>query len=188
VCLPAAGSRLEGPSTDAIKQIDNVAEAVSWNALSDEDNPRPMIAIGPTVEPGHRVEEMLCALDHSWSAWFLGDVYESLDAQKPRSEVLRYSAKQKLNFLTRERALARENETLNSPAFEVGTVGMAAVVIVFVMAMILATSIMVVRSVLMGLEVEPRARIRLRVCRVEASRRKEFCDCRRRPVDLVDTC
>ncbi len=133
-----------------------------------------MIAIGPTVEPGHRVEEMLRALDHSWSAWFLGDVYESLDAQKPRSEVLRNSAKQKLNFLTRERALARENEILNSPAFKVGTVGMTAVEIVFVMAMIVVTSIILVRSVLMGLEVEPRARVRLRVCRVEASRRKEF--------------
>src|SRR5580692_439481 len=132
--LPAAGSRPEGPSTDAIKQIDDVPEAVSWDALSDEDNPRPMIAIGPTVEPGHRVEEMLRALDHGWSAWFLSDVYESLDAQKPRPEVLRNSVKQKLSFLTRERALARENETLNSPAFEVGAVGMAAVVIVFVMA------------------------------------------------------
>ena len=125
--LPAAGSRLEGPSTDAIKQIDDVPEAVSWDALSDEDNPRPMIAIGPTVEPGHRVEEMLRALDHSWSAWFLGDVYESLDAQKPRSEVLRNSVKQKLRFLARERALARENEILDSPAFEMGAVRMAAV-------------------------------------------------------------
>jgi hypothetical protein len=172
VCLPAAGSRLKGPSTYTIKQIDDVPEAVSWDALSDEDNPRPMIAIGPTVEPGHRVEEMLRALDHGWSAWFLGDVYESLDAQKPRSEVLRNSAKQKLNFLTRERALARENEILNSPAFEVETVGMTAVVIVIVMAMIVVTSIILVRSVLMGLEVEPRARVRLRVCRVEASRRK----------------
>ena len=128
--LPAAGSRLEGPSTDAIKQIDDVSEAVSWDALSDEDNPRPMIAIGPTVEPGHRVEEMLRALDHSWSAWFLSDVYKSFDAQKPRSEVLRNSVKQKLGFLARERALARENEILNSPAFKMKAVRVAAVIVI----------------------------------------------------------
>ena len=76
--LPAAGSRLEGPSADAIKQIDDVSEGVSWDALSDEDNPRSMITIGPPVEPGHRVEQMLRSLDHGWPAWFLSDVYEFL--------------------------------------------------------------------------------------------------------------
>ena len=115
MCLPSAGSRLEGPSTDAIKQIDNVAEAVSWNALSDEDDPRPMIAIGPTVEPGHRVEEMLRALDHSWSAWFLRDVYESLDAQKPRSEVLRDSAQAETATSSRARGLSRVSTKLSIP-------------------------------------------------------------------------
>ena len=64
-------------------------------------------------------------------------------------------------------ALARENEILDSPAFEMGTVGMAAVGIVIVVAMIVAASVMVMRSVLMGLKVEPRAGIRLRVGRVE---------------------
>ena len=122
----AAVSGLEGPSTDSIKQIDDVSEAVSWDALSDEDNPRPMIAIGPPVEPGHRVEEMLGALDHSRPAWFLSDVYEPFDAQKPGSEVLRDSVKQKLGFVARERALARENEILDSPAFKMKAVRVAA--------------------------------------------------------------
>ena len=81
-----------------------------------------MIAVRPTIEPSHRVEEMLCALNHGWSAWFLSDVYESLNAQKARSEVLRNSVEQKLGFLAGERALARENEILNSSAFKMKAV------------------------------------------------------------------
>ena len=63
---------------------------------------------------------------------------------------------------------------------------MAAVVMVFVMGMVGATFVVGVRGVLIGLHVEPRAGIRLRVRRVEAPRRKEFGDIRRRPIDLVD--
>ena len=154
-------------SADAIKQIDDVPEAVSWDALSDEDNPRPMIAIGPMVDPGHRVEEMLRALDHGWSAWFLSDVYESLDAQKPRSEVLRNSVKQKLDFLTRERALARENEILDSPAFKMKALRAAAVVVIVMVAVV---RVMVVQGVPVRLNIEPRAGIRLGVRRVETAR------------------
>jgi hypothetical protein len=152
----AAVSGLEGPSTDSIKQIDDVSEAVSWDALSDEDNPRPMIAIGPPVEPGHRVEEMLGALDHSRPAWFLSDVYEPFDAQKPGSEVLRDSVKQKLGFVARERALARENEILDSPAFKMKAVRVAAVIVI-VVVIVAIVRIMVVRSVPVGLNIEPRA-------------------------------
>jgi hypothetical protein len=54
--LPAASSRFEGPGADAIKQIDDVPEAVSGDALGDEYKPRPVIAIRPTVEPAHRVQ------------------------------------------------------------------------------------------------------------------------------------
>ena len=163
--LPATGSRLEGPSTDAIKQIDDVPEAISWDALSDEDNPRPMIAIRPMVEPGHRVEEMLRALDHGRSARFLSDVYESLDAQKPRSEVLRNSVKQKLGFLTRERALARENEILDSPAFKMKAVRVGAGIVIVTLV-----RAVVVRGVPVRLNIEPRAGIRLGVRGVETAR------------------
>ena len=124
-----------------------------------------MIAIGPTVEPGHRVEEMLRALDHGWSAWFLSDVYESLDAQKPRSEVLRNSVKEKLGFLAGERALAHENEVLDSPAFKMKAVRVAVVVV-----MVAIVRVMVVRGVPVRRNIEPRAGIRLRVRRVETAR------------------
>jgi hypothetical protein len=129
---------------------------------------------------------MLRALNDRWAPRFLSDVYEALDAQKPRTKVLSNSVQQELRLVARKRGLACENEILDSSAFEVGTVGMAAVVIVFVMAMVVGASVMVMRSVLMGLKVEPRARVRMRVGRVEAARRKEFGDCRRRPIDLVD--
>ena len=65
-------------------------------------------------------------------------------------------------------------------------IGEINVVIVFMMAMVVAASVMMMRRVLMGLKVEPRARVRMRVSRVEASRRKEFGNRRRRPIDLVD--
>ena len=81
--LPAASSRFEGPGADAIKQVDDVLETVAGNALGDEYNPCSMIAVRPTVEPGHRMQEMLRALDHRRSAGFLSDVHESFDAQKP---------------------------------------------------------------------------------------------------------
>ena len=135
--------------------------------MSDEDNPRPMIAIGPPVEPGHRVEEMLGALDHSRSAWFLSDVYEPFDAQKPGSEVLRDSVKQKLGFVARERALARENEILDSPAFKMKALRAAAVVVIVMVAVV---RVMFVQGVPVRLNIEPRAGIRLGVRRVETAR------------------
>jgi hypothetical protein len=82
-----------------------------------------MIAVRPAVEPRHRVEEMLRALDDRWPPRFLSDVYEALDPQKPCTEVLSNSVQQELRFVARKRGLACENEILNSPAFEVGTVG-----------------------------------------------------------------
>jgi anti-sigma-K factor RskA len=102
---------------------------------------------------------MLRALDDRRPPRFLSDVYEALDAQKPRTEVLSNSVQQELRFVARKRRLACENEILNSPAFEVRTVGMVAAVIVIVMAMVVAASVLVMRSVLMGLKVEPRARV-----------------------------
>jgi hypothetical protein len=167
VLLPAASSRLECPGANAIEELDDVLEAVAGNALGDEDDPRPMIAVRPAVEPRHRVEEMLRALDDGRPPRFLSDIYEALDAQKACTEVLPNSVQQELRFVARKRGLACENETLNSPAFEVGPVGMA-VVVVFVM--VVAASVMMMRSVLMRLNVEPRARVGLRVCRVEAGR------------------
>ena len=129
-----------------------------------------MIAVRPAVEPRHRVEEMLRALDDRGAAGLLSDVKKSFDAQKARPEVLRNSVQQELRFVARKRGFrASEDEILDSPAFEVRTVRMAAVVIVVVMIMIVAASVMVVRG-LMSLKVEPRARIRMRVCRVETGR------------------
>ena len=107
------------------------------------------------------------ALDHGWSAWFLSDVYESLDAQKPRSEVLRNSVKQKLGFLTGERALAREDEILDSPAFKMKALRAAAVVVIVMVAIV---RVMVVQGVPVRLNIEPRAGIRLGVRRVETAR------------------
>ena len=52
------------------------------DALGDEYNPRPMIVIGPAVEPRHRMEEMLCALDDRGPAGLLSDVQKSFDARE----------------------------------------------------------------------------------------------------------
>jgi anti-sigma-K factor RskA len=126
-----------------------------------------MIAVRPTVEPRHRVEEMLGALDHRWPTWFLSDVHESFDAQKPRSEVLRNSVKQKLRFLAREGAIACDNEILDSPPFKMRAVRVAAVIVIVMVAIV---RVMVVWGVLVRLNIEPRAGIRLGVRRVETPR------------------
>src|ERR1700722_7204219 len=128
---------------------------------------------------------MLCALDHRRPTRFVGDVQETFDAQKSWSEVLRNSVQQELRLLARQGAFARENETLDAPAFEMVTVRMAGA-LVLLMTRAAVTSVMVVCGVLIGLHVEPGARIRLRVRRVEAPRRKEFGDIRGRPINLVN--
>ena len=62
-----------------------------------------MIAVRPAVEPCHRVEEMLRALDDRGTAGFFSDVQESFDAQKARPEVLRNAVQQELRLVARER-------------------------------------------------------------------------------------
>ena len=183
--LPAAGSRFEGPGADAIKQLDDVPKAVSGDALGDENYPRSVIAIRPTLEPAHRMQQMLCALNDRRPARFISDIQETFDAQKSWSEVLRNSVQQELRLLARQGAFARENEILDSPAFEMVTVRMAAA-IVLVTSMVAVTSVMGMCGVLIGLHVEPGTGVRLRVVRVEAPRRKEFGDLRGRQIDLVN--
>ena len=58
------------------------------------------------------------------------------------------------------------------------TVRMARVIMV-VMIMVVAASVMIIGGLLKGLDIEPRARIRTWVGRVETRRRQELADCHR---------
>ena len=98
-----------------------------------------MIAVRPAVEPAHRMQEMLRALNDRRPARLLGDVDESFDAQKSGAEVLRDPVEQELRFLARQRALARENEILDSPAFEMGTCRWPWIVLVMAMVVVNAS-------------------------------------------------
>ena len=69
------------------------------------------------------MQQVLSALNHRRAARLLNNVHKPLHPKEPRAEVLRDPVQKKLRFLARERTLAHENEILNTPAFEMVTVG-----------------------------------------------------------------
>ena len=93
-------------------------ETFSRDALGDEDDPGPVIVVGPAVEPGHRMQEMLRALNHRGAAGLLGDVDQPLDPQKSSAKILGDPVQQKLRLRARQRALAGEHEILDSSTFQ----------------------------------------------------------------------
>jgi hypothetical protein len=154
--------------------------------MCDEYDPRPAIAVRPTVEPGHCVQEMLCTLNHRRPAGFLGDIYESLDAQKCSAKILGDPVQQELYLLARQRTLAYEHEILDSSAFEMMTVHVARMIMP-VMIMIVAERVMIARIVLMiRLDIEPRPGIRPCVGRVETPGCEQLGDYHGGPIDLRD--
>ena len=69
------------------------------DSLRDEDDLRPVVVVRPLVEPCHRVQQMLGALNDSGAAWLLGDVDEPLDPQESRAKILRDAVEKELQLL-----------------------------------------------------------------------------------------
>ena len=72
------------------------------------------VAIRPMVEPGHRVQQMLRALDDRRSARLLGDIDEAFDAKQARPEVLADAVEKELQFGPGQRCLSRQHEGLDA--------------------------------------------------------------------------
>ena len=104
-----------------------------------------MIAVRPTVQPCHRMQQVLRTLNHRRAARLLSNVHETFHAKEPCAQVLCDPVQKKPRLFAHERILAHENEILNTPAFEMVTVCVKRmimlVMITFVMMIVAARDV-----------------------------------------------
>ena len=77
-----------GARRHSIKDGDHVLDLGAIEALCDEDDLAAPVGIGPVIEPGEIVQQVLDTLDDCRAVGFFGDVNDTLHAQEICTEIL----------------------------------------------------------------------------------------------------
>lgn len=182
----SALSRLERASAHAIEEVDHILKFAPHNALRDKNNAGSFVAVWPSLQPGHRMEKVLRALNDRRSSWFFFDIDQSLDAKEAWTEILRNAVKQKSQLFSRQGIVSQQHKTLD--AFFAKVVRMIVIMIMGAAVRIAMFVVLMICMALMSGQSQPRQRIGARVCGVEAWLGEELYDARRRTIDRVDLC
>jgi hypothetical protein len=143
----------------AVKERDHVFHLGTVEALRDEHDLAAPIRIRPALEPRQIVQKMLRALDHRGAIGFFRDIDDALHTQQVRPEILLKRIEQKPQRLARDRLVAREAERGDVAIVQMVTIVIGVIIVAVIMPV--ARVVMVRVGMLIGLGIEPGARVGL---------------------------
>ena len=133
-------ARLCGAGRDAVENTDHLLDLITAEVLRDEDDARPVVVVGPALEPGDVVQKVLRALNHRRSSRLLRNIHQSLHPEKIRSEIPLQRVQKELQCIARGRFLANERKRRDRLI-----VMMMIVMIVVVMIVVMVIVVIVAR-------------------------------------------